>query len=113
MEPNLPTGETMSEGSPTPPKPAAMPSSEVCVPLSALASPGEDDQMQTPAVGDRAQVQIEGPISRIEGDNAYIKAESANGKPVTPAEEATHDTPEQDADNQFEQLQSEAKMRSL
>ena len=96
-----------------PPKPSAMPSSEVCVPLSALASPGEDDQMQTPAVGDRAQVQIEGPISRIEGDNAYIKAESANGKPVTPAEEATHDTPEQDADNQFEQLQSEAKMRSL
>lgn len=113
MTQNQPTGETMSEGSPMPPEPSAMPSSEVCVPLSALASPGEDDQLQTPAVGDRAQFQSEGKISRIEGDNAYVTVESVNGKPVTKEDEATHDTPEQDTNAQFEQLQSEAKMRQL
>ena len=103
----------MSDGPTMMPKPGAMPSSEVCVPLSALASPGEDDQLQTPAVGDLAQFQSEGKISRIEGDNAYVTVESVNGKPLTAADAATHDTPEQDTNAQFEQLQSEASMRQL
>jgi hypothetical protein len=113
MMPNQPMGETPPMEAGQPPQAHAMPSSEVCVPLSALASPGEDDQLQTPAVGDRAQFQSEGKISRIEGDNAFVTVESVNGKPVTKEDEATHDTPDQDTNAQFEQLQSEASMRSL
>ena len=48
--------------------------------------------MQTPAVGDLAQFQSEGKITRIEGDNAYVTVASINGKPVTPGGGSSHTT---------------------
>lgn len=115
MEANLPTGETMSEGSTIPPKPPTMPAKasgeEICVPLASLAMPGEDEKLENPAEGDPVQCQIEGKVSRVEGDNAYVKIESVNGKPVDAESAKTKSTPEQadyNGDNEFAQLQSEA-----
>ena len=108
METNYPTGETMSEGSAVPPKPDSMAAGEVCVPISSLASPGEDDQLQNPAIGDLVQFQTEGKVTRIDGENAYVKPDSINGKPVTAADAATTNPPEQNNDAEFAQLQQGA-----
>lgn len=56
-----------------------MEENEVCVPLKALAQPDEQDQMQTPAEGDSGSMQVDYVITRIEGENAYIKPMSING----------------------------------
>lgn len=87
--PNLATDETMSEGGPIPPalsmSPAPM---EDSVSLAALAMPNEGEQLETPQIGDRVSYQVEGTISRIEGDRAFVAKEAVNGQPV-----------DQDADN--------------
>ena len=59
-------------------------SGEDCVSLSSLAMPDPDhgDQMANPAVGDRVTYTVEGTVTRIEGDEAYVKRESVNGQPV-------------------------------
>lgn len=56
-----------------------------CVPLSALAMPDQDngDQMATPAVGDRVTYTVEGTVTSVDGDEAYVKRDSINGQPVT------------------------------
>lgn len=59
-----------------------MMTNEDCVSLSALAVPGEDEQMESPAVGDKVQYTTEGTITRVEGDQAYVKREAVNGEPV-------------------------------
>jgi hypothetical protein len=68
----------------------AMQSNEDCIPLSALAMPDADngDKMANPAVGDHVGYQVEGSVTRIEGDNAYVKRESVNGQPVDEQDEA-------------------------
>lgn len=57
---------------------------EDCVPLAALAMPdGEQgDQMANPEVGDKVSYTIEGAVTRIDGDQAYVKRESVNGQPL-------------------------------
>lgn len=57
---------------------------EDCVSLSSLAMPDPEngDQMATPSVGDRVNYTVEGTVSRIEGENAYVKRETVNGQPV-------------------------------
>ena len=57
---------------------------EDCVSLKSLAMPDPDsgDQMANPEVGDRVNYQVEGTVTRIEGDNAYVKRETINGEPV-------------------------------
>ncbi len=55
---------------------------EDCVPLSALGMPDETEQMQSPEEGDPVQYTVEGTISRIEGDNAYVTRTAINGQPV-------------------------------
>lgn len=62
---------------------------EDCVPLTSLAMPDESEQMQQPAVGDNVQYNVEGEISRIEGDNAYVKKTAVNGHTI----EASKETP--------------------
>ena len=59
-------------------------SSEDCVPLSSLAMPDPDsgDQMTPPAVGDNVQYNVEGKVTRIEGENAYVQRVAVNGHPV-------------------------------
>lgn len=107
MPPEKPDAALMSVSPTMPQEHAAMPSGDDCVPVASLASPGEDEQMQTPAVGDLVQYQKEGKISRIEGDNAYVTVQSVNGKPVSKEAEAKTDSPD-GTDAEFSQLQSEA-----
>lgn len=115
MYENKPTGETMSEGSDMPPmaKEGSMDSQEDCVPVSALAQPGEDEQMNPPGIGDVVQYQKEGKVTRIEGDNAYVKVQAVNGKPVTAEDAKTKDTPEMNSNNEFAQLQEAAAGRQM
>lgn len=54
---------------------------EVCVPVKALALTGEEREAVTPENGDRVSVLVEGRV-RIEGDKAYVEAETVNGEPV-------------------------------
>lgn len=79
------TGETMVDH-PIDPAPATdmggMDSNEICVDLQSLSMPDEDDQMQAPAVGDMVQANIEGTVSRIEGDKAYVMMSAVNGQKV-------------------------------
>lgn len=75
--------------------------SEDCVSLKSLAMPDADngDQMANPEVGDKVQYQVEGTVTRIEGENAYVKRDSVNGEPVEgPADGDNEDEP--DADDQ-------------
>lgn len=84
MNPNLATGETMSEGTDMmPPDLMAMPSpNEQRVPVAALQQPDDQEQLVTPEVGDVVSYTVEGRVTRIEGDAAVVTVESANGKPL-------------------------------
>lgn len=87
MNPNLPTGETFSDGSDIPPELSApgmaMPSAnEQRVPVAALQQPDDQEALVTPEVGDMVNYTVEGRVSRIEGETAFVTVESANGKPI-------------------------------
>lgn len=64
---------------------------EDCVPLTSLAMPDENEQMQQPAVGDRVQYNVEGEITRIEGDNAYVNKTAVNGQTIEASKPETTD----------------------
>lgn len=64
----------------------SMDHSEDCVSLDALAMPDENEQMENPGVGDKVQYTVEGTITRIEGDNAYVKKSAVNGQKVEDTE---------------------------
>jgi hypothetical protein len=116
MEPNLPTGETMSEGPDIPPSTApAAPMKkpmgpQIRVPLKSLAMPGEDDHMNNPEIGDTVEFHGQGKVSGIEGDNALVSLDTVNGDPVTAEAAAVNDTPEAD---EFEQLRQESAGRMV
>lgn len=44
--------------------------------------PDETEQMQSPEVGDKVQYTVEGTVSRIDGDEAYVKRDTVNGQPI-------------------------------
>ena len=106
---------TMSGAPDAPPMPTegAATSMEVSVPLEALASPGEDDKLVNPEIGDLVQFQTEGKVTRIEGDNAFVGVESVNGKPVSQKAAITKDTPGDAQNDEFAQLQSEAGQQMM
>ena len=111
MNPNLPTGETFSDGSDIPPELSApaMPSmNEQRVPLAALQQPDDQEALVTPEVGDMVTYTVEGRVSRIEGDVAVVTAESANGKPM---QEEAAETPAQEGGEteSYESLEAQAK----
>lgn len=85
---------------------------EWCVPLSALQMPGEDDQMTTPSVGDKVQFQAEGTVTRIEGDEAYVKPEAANGKPLNQETESTKDSTPPD-EQEYQSLRGQAEQQGM
>lgn len=90
---------------------------EVPVPLEALQSPGEDEQMVTPTVGDPVSLYAEGKLVRIEGGKGIVAVDNVNGKPLDMQAAKTADTPEADEnadkgdDAEFEQLRSMAAMQ--
>lgn len=83
MNPNLDTGETLSEGSDIAPETPAM--AEDCIPLTALAQPDQTEQMANPEVGDLVTYTVEGTVTRVEGENAYVQRKAVNGQEVAGA----------------------------
>ncbi len=79
---------------------------EQCVPLDALAMPDEGEQMTPPAEGDPVSYTVEGKVTRVTGNMAYVKVETINGKPAE--SEAAPDAAASDAD-QFKQLSDAAE----
>lgn len=69
---------------------------EICVPLQALAMPDQQDQMEAPVMGDKVQANIEGTVTRIEGENAYLKLDAVNGQKLD-KEQTPSDTDAPDA----------------
>lgn len=107
MNPNLPTGETFSDGSDIPPElsaPALPTTNEQRVPVAALQQPDDQEALVTPEVGDMVSYTVEGRVSRIEGEAAIVTVESANGKPIQ--SEAPAAMPEAGG---LEALENEAK----
>lgn len=84
------TMNTPDYGNPGPEKKGSM--QEDCIPVSLLAMPDEGEQMQTPAVGDKVSYNIDGTVTRIEGDQAYIKRDAINGQKVDGAEPKTEES---------------------
>jgi hypothetical protein len=58
----------------------SMETGEICIPLAALASPDEGDQMVEPSNGDIVPFSGECKVNRTEGKNAYIKITAVNGQ---------------------------------
>lgn len=86
---------------------SSMDHSEDCVSLESLAMPDESEQMENPGVGDKVQYTVEGTITRIEGDNAYVKKSAVNGQKVEDAKPAKPEAPDEMAS-----LESEARSMS-
>ena len=101
----------MSEGMPPLPQDPMLSmmgsNNEQCVPVAALQQPDDSDQLVTPEIGDAVSYTVEGKISRIEGDKAYVTVETANGKPMADK------TAEQPADDGLAALQQEAEGMTL
>lgn len=113
MNPNVPTGETMSDGdsSGMPPElsgPEApqLATVTVVVPVSALAMPDETENMEPPAVGDMVNYQVEGKVVSIAGDKATVDIQSVNGKPLEPNEQ---DDAASEGPESLESLQKQAE----
>lgn len=78
--------------------------------------PDEGEQMANPEVGDPVSYQVEGKVTRVEGDMAYVQADSINGKPVdksgadaaAPGAAGADDQNGQDA-NAYASLQDDAQ----
>ena len=62
-------------------------SGEICIPVAAVALPGVGDQMGAvnPEPGDPVEFQATGTVTRLEGGNAYVKLDTANGQPIVGA----------------------------
>ncbi len=80
---------------------------EDCVSLSALAMPDPDngDQMAPPQVGDRVTYTVEGTVTRVDGEEAYVKRETINGQPVEPSPDDSGAPGDQDQADQDEREQ--------
>jgi hypothetical protein len=98
MKPNMPTGETMSEGSAfsagggLPPELSGAPAAVAVtttqvLPVSALAMPDEAEQMEPPKVGDVVNFQVEGKVTAVDGNNATVTLASVNGQAIGEAED--------------------------
>ncbi len=70
---------------------------ELCLPVSFLAQPDDNEAMQTPAEGDTVSIQVDATVTRIEGDNAYIQPKAVNGNELKAQDEGTPDAESQDA----------------
>lgn len=78
----MPGSETAEGAAP------AMSAGEHCVPAAALAVDGTP-----PAAGDDVEYTVRGKVTRLEGDKAYVQAETVNGEPVPAAAAPDADDP--------------------
>jgi hypothetical protein len=80
-----------------PAAPQTPPVVPLTIPLSFLAQPDNQDQMQTPAKGDSGTMQVDYTITDVQGDQAIVTPNAVNGNDLA-AEEAG-ESPD-DADEQ-------------
>lgn len=83
-----------------------MMNAEQCVPVKALAVPEEGEQLVAPEVGDRVSYTIEGKVTRVEGEQAYVQPETVNGEAIADAK--PEPTAEQQEAGAYAQLEEEA-----
>jgi hypothetical protein len=76
------------------------------VSVDALAQAGEDDQLETPQVGDKVQASIEGEVLSIEGGKAVVEVTHVNGEEV--AEDEPEAAEEPGEEQQFNELKGMA-----
>ncbi len=67
----------------------------VPIPLKALAQPDDTDAMHTPEMGDNVTFTVDGTVSRIDGEMAWIKPVSVNQTPIGEAADDGKLTPEE------------------
>jgi hypothetical protein len=80
-----------------------MKSSEICIPVKALALPGESGEV-TPAAGDEVDFSGTATLTRIEGDKAYLAPKTVNGEQVTTAAPAA----EKSLDDEESEMRADA-----
>ena len=73
--------------------------------------PDEGERLETPKIGDRVTYQVEGTISRIEGDRAFVTKEAVNGQPCEPDADDMGGPSDGDADN-LDKLTADAQTMS-
>lgn len=78
---------------------AASGSGDQAIPIAALAMPDDQQQMANPEPGDVVTYEVQGKVTRVEGETAYVTPETINGQAVPGAPEADGQ-PEPDADDQ-------------
>ncbi len=77
-----PRGPMQQNAEPDEPDSDDMDGGEVCVPLAALSQPDDKDTLQTPKVGDSGTMTVDFTVTKIDGDNAYVKPSAVNGTAV-------------------------------
>ena len=79
----------MSEGTDMPalpPELEELPQNETLqIPVSALATPDEKEQMVNPEPGDRVTAQVELEVVSVDGDQATVKISTVNGEALSEA----------------------------
>ncbi|HEX3625135.1 MAG TPA: hypothetical protein VH280_06905 [Verrucomicrobiae bacterium] len=70
------------------------------VPLTMLAMPDDQEQMQPPEVGDVVNYQVTGKVVAIEGDCARVQRQSINGQELQNSQNPSDDDDENDNDSQ-------------
>lgn len=80
-----------------------MQNSEICVPAESVQIDGT-----TPAQGDKVEVTLKGPVTRVEGKKVYFNATEANGQPI----EMGDDEEKDEGDGPAEEELSEANLRA-
>jgi hypothetical protein len=86
----------------------AMASTEQCVPVDALAIPGEGEALEAPEIGDQVSYTVEGKVTRIEGKKAYVEPETVNGQPAKISPESEVQSPESGEAGAYAALEEEA-----
>jgi len=77
------------------------------VPLDALNQPDDQEQMQTPAVGDSITIQVDAKILSVDGETAMIQPTAINGKPLEDAE-----SPDEAGEQPVDPAAAETDLRS-
>ncbi len=55
---------------------------DMCVPMKAVAAEDGGENAVAPEVGDEVNMAVKGTVTRVEGDNIYIRPTEVNGEKV-------------------------------
>lgn len=78
----------------------------ISIPIKALAIEADTGSGVAPEAGDAVTLQVMGKVTSVDGDNAVVSLESANGEPLGSGQEAEAATDENEA-AEFERMAQE------